>query len=995
MPRLPVPSLVALLFAGAIAFGAPAQNDYFYRGWRINNGLTENSVNTVLQDPHGYLWLATLTGLARFDGLKFEEFPLPPDMRNSGENIRALAQEDPSTLVMLPASGGVVRLSDGRFSRHPADAAVRGHQLEQLFVEPDGALWMGDYRGEILRWKSGSLTTFGAKDGIAYSLVGLSVATDGQGRTWVAQGDFLGWFDRGKLVRFPGSPGTLLVIAPARDGGLWISAAERLLKLKNGRLTTLLEAPEWPSAREVVQRLFEDSQGVLWIATRRNGLYRFEGGQVRATPTQQQILSWVAEDSEHGVWVASKGGGIARLQRRRFVMIRPGADQDDIASTAVCEDNTGATWCANRDGGVFRYFGGTVERVQVPQGNPPFYANCVCPDADGTIWVGTKSGLYRVVAGNPLTLEMIAPDLKDIHVLYLSRKGELWIGSENKRLLRFRGGKFEEIMANEGSPEKAVTAMTETDDGTLWIAVQNELYSFIDGRLVRRNAYDGFPGEHISALYGDSTGALWIGTSRGLLRLKDGRLTAFTQASGLPNDRIKQMLEDGNGIFWLSTLRGFFRVSRADLEAVADGRASRVAAVTFGPEEGLTGQTPVYNCQPDTWRGSDNRLWFCTQDGVIGIDANSVPLQLPPPPVYINQVLVDGRPADRSGLRLSTGQHRLAFDFSSPSFAAPEKVRIHYRLVGFDNSWIETVPGQEANFAGLPAGRYTLEVAASDPYGIWREGIGASLPFAVVPMWWDTWCARLLALGAFTGLVVWIARYTSHSLLKRRLKRIEQEHALEKERARIARDLHDELGGSLTQITLLADRLRRRADKPELEPGLRQLARKTRQLAGELESIIWTVNPRNNSLDRLAHFTRQFTQRFLRDTGIECSVLGVEEIPARRISPEIQHHLLTATKEALNNALKHSQAGSVTVEFRFSQEIFTTVIRDDGVGFNPEAAENKERNGLSNLRSRLREIGGIVDIRSSPGLGAEISWRVPLAGALVPDKAPLPVHSHS
>ena len=165
--------------------------------------------------------------------------------------------------------------------------------------------------------------------------------------------------------------------------------------------------------------------------------------------------------------------------------------------------------------------------------------------------------------------------------------------------------------------------------------------------------------------------------------------------------------------------------------------------------------------------------------------------------------------------------------------------------------------------------------------------------------------------------------------------------------------------------------------------------------AGDLESIIWTVNPRNNSLDRLVRFTREFSEHFFRDTAIDCAVLGVEEIPARRITPEVQHHLLSATKEALNNVLKHSQAGSVAVEFRLSQEIFTTVIRDDGVGFNPEASENKERNGLINMRSRLREIGGILDIRSSPGLGAEISWRVPLAVGLALNGRPPSVLSHS
>jgi signal transduction histidine kinase/ligand-binding sensor domain-containing protein len=985
--RAPLPSSRRrpfLLFLGCAALrlaGAPAPADYFYHTWRIDNGLTDNSVNTVLQDPQGYLWLATLSGLARFDGRRFEEFPLPAALQESGQNIRALTQEDPATLAMLPASGGVVRFRAGQFTRHPADAAVRSRILVQLFAEADGALWLGDSTGEILRWQDGKLQVFGKSDGLDSSMVGFSIARDGQGRTWVAEGSFLGRFENGRLVRFPTPVGTALVIAPARDGGIWISAAEQLLKWEPGRLTILSAAPEWNSARDLVQRLFEDSQGVLWLATRRNGLFQFAAGHVRAVPTQQQIVDWVAEDSERGIWVASKGGGVTRLQRQRFVMVRPRADQADIASTAVFEDRSGAVWCANRDGGVFRYFDGAVQHVENPPGEPPLYANTVCPDAAGTIWVGAKSGLYRVTPGNSPALESVAPELKDIHLLYLSHQGDLWINVGRERLLRRHRGILEDLMVNPGPTHKPVEAIAETADGTLWVALGDELYAYTGGRMIRQKTYDGFPGEYISALYGDQAGALWIGTDRRLLRLKNDRLTSYTQANGLPNGRIRQILEDDRGMFWFGDLWGFFHVARAELEAVAAGTLSRMAAVTFGAEEGLTGQTPLYNCQPNTWRGNGNRLWFCTQDGVLGIDADAAPLRLPPPPVYIERALIDGRPASLSGLRLSTGQHRLAFYFSSPSFAAPEKVRLRYRLKDFDSGWIDAGSDQEADYAGLGAGRYTLEVAASDPNGIWHDGTGTTLNFTVIPMWWETWWVRLLAVAAFTSVVVWSVRFTSHRLLRRRLVKIEQEHALEKERARIARDLHDELGGSLTQIGLLADRLKRHAAKSEVEKGLGPLARHTRQLAGELESIIWTVNPRNNSLERFVLFARQFALRFFRDTGIACSVLGVEDIPAQPITPEVQHHLLTVTKEALHNVLKHSQAASVVVEFSLAPGTFATAVRDDGIGFDPGAPENNERNGLTNMRTRLREIGGTMEIQSAPATGTVISWRVPRAAA--------------
>jgi signal transduction histidine kinase/ligand-binding sensor domain-containing protein len=991
--RPPLPLVLrslALSLLTAAALGAPAPDDYFYRSWRIDNGLPDNSVNAILQDRHGFLWLATMTGLVRFDGHTFEEIPLPAPLRASGENIRALAREDASTLIMLPASGGIIEFRDGRFSRPPADAAVRGRTLRQLFVAPDGALWLGDNgSGEILRWKGGETTVFGRAEGLGPTIAGFSLATDGTGQIWIAQGGFLGRFHEGRLERFAAAEGSDFVVGAARSGGIWISTTQHLLKWDHGQLETLDQAPDWPAAQSIVQQLFEDRAGVLWVATRRSGLYQYAAGRVRAFRTDQQQVTGMTEDSEQGLWVASGGGGISRLQRQPFVAIDPGNGPTDIASTAVCEDPSGVVWCANRSGGVVRYADGAVQHVYAPAGQPAVYVNSVCVDASGSVWAGASSGLYRVRPSGPPELDLADTSITDIHVLYATREGDLWISSGHGGLARRHHGTVEAITAQQGYPAKYVVAVTETADGTVWIALEHELYLFRDGGMVRQTAIDSYSSQRLNALYGDRQGALWIGTSHGLLRLQGQQLGIFSQANGLPNDRIEQVLEDDRGLLWLGSRRGFFYAPRSELEAVAGGRLPRADMITFGPEQGLKGQVPVSNCQPNTWKGAGNRLWFCTQQGVIGIDAASIPLRLPPPPVYVDRVLVDGRDVGQSHLRLSAGQHRLVFDFTSPSFAAPEKVRLRHRLTGFDSGWIETASDQEANYTGLAAGSYTLDVTASDANGIWREGAAAALSFVVVPAWWQTWWAEALALAAFISGLAWFVRYASHRRLKHRLARMEQEHALEKERARIARDLHDELGGSLTQIGLLADRLKRGAHKAELEPGLSQLARHTRQLTGELESIIWTVNPQNNSLDRFALFVRQFALRFFRDTGIACTVCGVEEIPALRLTPEVQHHLLTATKEALHNVLKHSQGTSVTLGLSFSRGVLAMVIRDNGIGFNPEAAENKERNGLANIASRLREIHGALKIRSAVREGTTVAWEIPLPERTErPDPAP-------
>ncbi len=808
----------------------------------------------------------------------------------------------------------------------------------------------------------------------------MSVATDGQGRTWVAKGTFsAGWKTGAWRVSRPAWARRRSSRPPAPGG----SGFPPTSSSSNGTTTaseTLARPPDWPAARSVVQHLFEDSQGILWIATRRSGLFQFAGGQLQAVPTQQQRLSWVSEDSEQGIWVASLGGGVTRLQRRPFVSVYPGNGQTDIASTAVCEDPTGAVWCANRTGGVVRSFGGAVEHVREPPGEPALYANSVSCDAAGTVWVGASSGLYRVRPGLPPTLESVAPQLRDIHVLYGARNGELWVGSGYAHLGRIRQGAYQEITAAQGYDGKFITALAETADGRLWIASEHELYTFAQDRLVRVPELDGFSSERLNALHGDQANALWLGTSRGLLRLDRGRLTAFSQASGLPNERIEQILEDDRGMLWLGSRRGFFYAPRADLEAVADGRRDRFDAVTFGPEAGLQGQVPVPNCQPNTWKGRGDRLWFCTQQGVIGIAADEVPRRLPPPPVYLDRVLVDGRAADTAPLRLPAGGAPPRLLFLQPELrrpgegpAPPSPHRLRRRL---DRNRLR--PGGELH-RPAPRPLYPRRRRQRLQRDLARGG------------------GSLALLPRRPGLVGDVVGARPRPRRPRRRDRLARAPRL----------------APPAQAAPPADRAGARAGKgagadrprparrsgwqpdPDRAPGRPAEAHPeggdgggagTARLAhpparrGAREHHL-DGQSRNNSLDRLAAFVRQFALRFFRDSATVCTVSGVEEIPPLRLTPEVQHHLLSATKEALNNVLKHAQAATVALELHLSEGVLRMLIRDTGVGFNPLAPEIKERNGLTNMASRIREIGGSLDIRSVPGVGTTVSWQVPLAPA--------------
>jgi signal transduction histidine kinase len=226
-----------------------------------------------------------------------------------------------------------------------------------------------------------------------------------------------------------------------------------------------------------------------------------------------------------------------------------------------------------------------------------------------------------------------------------------------------------------------------------------------------------------------------------------------------------------------------------------------------------------------------------------------------------------------------------------------------------------------------------------------------------------------------TALTAWLARTIAQRRLQERLRRLEQAHALEKERARIARDLHDDLGSSLTEVGLLADRLVESAPG-DLAPQLSGLAWRTRRLATDLSGIVWTMNASNSSLDRLAHFFQRYADRLFRNTGTRCVTTGIESIPAVLLAPDLQHNLLAIVKESMNNILKHARATEARLELSYAEGIFQIRVSDNGVGFVVDQVEH-DGNGLRNMQVRVKEMKGTFKLTSVPGAGAAVLICVP------------------
>jgi signal transduction histidine kinase len=348
--------------------------------------------------------------------------------------------------------------------------------------------------------------------------------------------------------------------------------------------------------------------------------------------------------------------------------------------------------------------------------------------------------------------------------------------------------------------------------------------------------------------------------------------------------------------------------------------------------------------------------------------------------VLIEEVLVNGEPiADlNSGkMRVVSGQHRLEFRFTSANLKAPDRMRFRHRLEGYDEDWQEDGDRREATYTHLPPGNYRFHAMAGGPDGVWHQ---TPKPFAleVVPQFFERRIVQassaLLLLGSGAGMV-WAA---SRVRLRRRLARIEAQQVMERERRRIARDLHDDLGAGLAEVVLLGELAR--ADEvtaEEMKAHVADMTEKTRQLVTAMDEIVWTVNPRNDSVPNLASYLAEHGRKFFAPTPIRCRLDIMPELPPLPVPAAARHNLFLAVKEALHNVVKHSGAREIWLRMRWSAGEFTLEVQDDGRGFDP-AKLAEPGDGLENMRHRLEAVGGRALIKSQPSGGTTVRFDLPV-----------------
>ena len=909
--------------------------------WGTGDGLPQSSVIALTQTHDGYLWLGTLNGLVRFDGKSFTRFNVNNTPGLPGNRIVFLFEDSRQTLWVGTEAAGLCAIRNGVVQNFPGSAAAGA--IVCAFEAGGGNVWFSAASGRFFCWQDGRLDL----------------------RPSV--------FPSGLFYR------AAHVFIPGKNGVNWQLQNGRVEKCRGGRLEKDFGDAPWGGTH--ISAAVEDAAGNLVVGTQGAGLFWFQpdGGCFHITKDDGLSHNFVLSlslDREGNLWVGTDGGGLDRIKRKVF--FSPAGLSGEVAQS-VAQDAAGGLWVAFNSHGMSHWLTNSATGYGIGTSSNAW---TVLMARHQQIWAGTRGeGLFKFVAGGFQPVFEAQKIGREIFVLFEDRAGKIWAGGENG-LGSFDGTNWIFFTASDGLPASAVRALAEDASGNLWIGTERDgLFQLRAGKISPVHA----PVNDISCLLADADGGLWVGTSgHGLARLQNGNWKiCSTINGGLASDNIGYLVNDDAGNLWLGSYEGLMRVEKKSLADFGGGAVKTVSCRTFLTRECSAGS------QPAALRAADGKLFFPTIGGVVGLNPADLQPDTNPPPVVIESVLVDGVEQKTNALNaawngvitLTPENEQLEIRFAALNFSAPKNsaagARFKYQLEGRDKNWTDIAGERVAHFNKLPSGKFVFHVIACNEDGVWN-GTGAVLAVTVEPPFWRTPSFLISATLVFLGALAGITYLISTAKLKRQLRAHRQKELLEKERARIARDLHDQLGANLTQVALLGELAEADKDLPdEVELHAQQISLTARDTTRSLDEIVWALNSSNDTLESLVNYACKYAQDYFALAGVSYRAELPTQLPPTPILPEERHNVFLAFKEAVNNVVKHAQAGEARVKLQLEPDKFILTVADNGRGLGDLSAKQL-RNGLKNMKKRLADVRGEFEISPGEKGGTVVKLTVPL-----------------
>jgi ligand-binding sensor domain-containing protein len=934
-----------------------------FRTYSIEQGLSEAVVVDLMQDNQGYIWIATNYGLNRFDGIQFKNFfqkdgllsnkvySLYQDSSGTiwigtgkgvniiqndsirapkilqplrGSTILDITQDRNDTYWFAADGQGVWRMDSNQTLRHyTTKNGLASNNVNAILAEPNGSVWCGTNSGLTrLNPKTGKTKSFTTRAGLPGNMI-LDIKFSKRGKElWIGTDHGLSRYKNGQFKNYTEKNGLIgnkchsLAIAP--DGSLWIGTENGASHFKNGQFTNFTAKQGLPS--NTIYATMMDRERNIWFGTFGSGIGVYLHIPVQNYSKKQglpnSVISGITQDTEGNIWVSTDGGGIARLKNSRFKVVD---ERDGLISNNVYD---------------------------------------VTASPYGSLYIGTRQGLSIYDHGTFRNYkEPKLPFNKIKTVVPGNGPHQFWMGTYGLGIIEFDHGKFKQFGKKDGLSNNIILDIQEGSDGALWIASYGGVSRFKNGHFTNYTIKNGLPSNGVLDITKSNDGTLWFATFGGIAEFKNHHFISITPKDGLPDEVCYFLIQDNNGYFWIGTNRGVIRFNYQKYKQAGTKAQKEAAFKLYTQEQGLIANE--MNAAA-AFKDRQGNLWFGSVNGLMRFDPKKEIEHSVPPLIHITNVTAAGQSVRHlKDLKIPSDNRNITISFVGLNYSAPRQLTYQYRLKGSGEGWQQTRQ-RSIHYSALVPDHYTFQVRAKNGDGVWSQHAAAFSFYVAAPFWRHWWFLLLMALVVAGGIF-----FIYHYYRVRRMVDIERM------RVRIASDLHDDVGSSLTEIALQSDFLQTMHETSgDLKESLQSIGAQSRKIVSNLDDIVWTIDARNDTLGDLTDRMQDYVNHTLADRKVIYHFGHLKT--GREVTVSMRENLYLIFKEAINNIARHSNATEVNIFLTANGDSFQLKIEDNGTKVDEQ---RKSGHGLRNMKMRGKRIDATVTFENRNGFSVMVEGK--------------------
>jgi ligand-binding sensor domain-containing protein/signal transduction histidine kinase len=992
------------LWIGAWWGGVSKYDGRSLTNYSTSQGLSSDVVSSILEDKRGNIWIGTTNaGVHKFDGRYITRYSTTKGL---GDNFVWNMMQDKNGDMWFATDSGLSRYDGHSFTHYTTAQGLPSDRVRGMLEDSKGNLWFGAYGG-LTRFDGHSFQNYTIALDLKDSTEVISIQEDSKGNVWFGTNNGLFKYDGQYISQFTAEGGLssnrITKIIKDNTGDLWIATWDHGVNRYDGTSFIHLGVEQGLS-NETVPAVLQDKCGNIWLATTA-GVCKYDGKLFNhIVPIRQEEVECIAADKNGNIWIGSGVGScVNKYDGRSFARFTTKQGLINTSINQILEDRYGNIWFGSR-GGVDKYDGRYFTHYGTANGLIHNAVFCMLEDKKGNLWFGTEKGLSKF-DGKSFTNYSIAQGLsgETIYSILEDHLGNLWIGTSDKGVCTFDGVSFTHYDMAHSLSNAMVIGMIEDENHNIWFCTSMGVNKFDGKYFTWYTTEQGLSNNIVKNVLEDKNGNVWVGTINGMNRL----ILQATQSDILKNT--------GSSLFKKYTVsEGFSGGGTYENSITQDSSGN----IWIGANDRVANYHPTGDI-PDTIPPTiqlsgvalfdENINWLDVEKKkdttlILGNGTRFSNFNFSSLSSWHNQP---------QNLQLAYNNNYITFQFIGITTNRPKEVRYRYFLDGLDEDWSTVTDKPEATYNNLPPGNYTFKVKAVNSEGYWSNEL--VYPLTIHPPWWHTsWAYTLYILIFLVSLwsfIKWresalkkdkvllekkvVAR--THELQKEKEKVdgaltelkatqaqliqsektasfINLQQAMLNERLRISRELHDDIGSTLSGIVLyshLAEDQVHGQRAGEAKNSLNIIQQSANEMVNRLSDIVWAVNPEHIALKDLIQKLEEYAKEMAMAKNIKVQVNVPESLVQIQLPVESRHNIYLIGKEAINNAIKYSHSSLLELSAHHFDHVIEFTIKDNGNGF--DMATVKKGNGLINMQKRADEAAAILSVQSVPQQGTLIT----------------------